>query len=96
MDFFFPACLFPQGLKKSKPNEKTYQLSLPPRLKSLPSGPMKFCMAIKVGKKYPATIFECRNFFSMCRNFWQAAGSAQTGPLAPAANCTVNGHWSIP
>src|SRR5882762_7965592 len=42
MDFFFPACLLPKGLKKSTQREKTYRPSLPLVLKSWPSKPLKF------------------------------------------------------
>jgi len=53
-------------------------------------------MAVKVGKKYPATIFrvpqlffDVPQLFSSRRNFWQgpsvSAGSVKTGPSAPAA-----------
>jgi len=54
-------------------------------------------MAVKAGKKYPATFFECHNYFLMCRNFFlgspqllagseYSAGSTQTGPSAPVAS----------
>jgi len=42
-------------------------------------------MAVKAGNKYPATIFECRNFFSMCRNFLQGptVQVSQQGRIIP-------------
>ena len=63
-----------------------------------------FSMAVKVGKKYPATIFEYRNYFLMCRNFFSSrrnflAGSkrvqvSQQGRLIPGRRHLLPAHLS--